>query len=143
MLISHILNAKGATVHTIGADGTLLDAARELQLRKVGAVIVTSPTGALEGVLSERDIVRAIASRGPQALTERVEQVMTKAVITAAANETVDEGLTRMTDRRIRHLPVVEGQRLVGVVSIGDLVKHKIEAAEAEAEAMRAYITAG
>jgi CBS domain-containing protein len=143
MLIAHILGDKGEKVHTVSGDATLEEAARELNARKVGAVVVLDAEGALAGVLAERDIIREVARNGARALTGTVHGAMTKAVFTAAPQETIDEGLARMTDRRVRHLPVVMSGRLVGIVSIGDLVKRKIEEIEAHAEAMKSYIAAG
>lgn len=142
MLIAHVIRDKGRTVHTLPADATLEQAAKELHQRKVGALVVLDDGGALLGVLSERDIVREIARRGASCLGDRVSAAMTRDVITATPQESVDEGLARMTDRRIRHLPVTEEGRLAGIVSIGDLVKHKIAEAEAESAAMQAYIAA-
>lgn len=143
MLIAHVLKDKGGQVHTLSAEATLAEAARELETRRVGALVVTDEVGALVGVFSERDLVREVARRGGACLTEKVAVAMSRTVITAGMSETVDEGLARMTDRRIRHLPVVEDGRLVGIVSIGDLVKLRIARAEAEAAAMQAYIAAG
>lgn len=143
MLISHILRDKGGAVHVVDAMTTLAGAAIELHQKRVGAVVVLEADGGLAGVLSERDIVREVAKRGAAALEDPVERAMTRDVITASPQETVDECLSRMTDRRIRHLPVLDGRRLIGIISIGDLVARKIEAAQAEAAAMRAYITAG
>ena len=142
MLIAHVLRDKGAAVFTLTSDVTLESAARELHTRKVGALVVLDDGGAVIGVLSERDVVREVARRGEKALGDRVSAAMTRSVITAHGQETIDEGLGRMTDRRVRHLPVVEDGRLIGIISIGDLVKHKIAAAEAEAAAMQAYISA-
>jgi len=142
MLIAHVLREKGAAVHTLQADATLEQAAQELFARRVGALVVLDVDGAILGVFSERDLVREVAKRGASALSDSVAAAMTRDVVTARLDENVDEGLARMTDRRVRHLPVVEEVRLVGIVSIGDLVKHRIAAAEAEAAAMQAYITA-
>lgn len=142
MLIAHVLRDKGPAVHTLTADVTLEEAARELDVRRVGALVVLDPEGALLGVVSERDIVREVARRGAAALTNPVSAIMSRNVHTAVMDETVDDGLGRMTDRRVRHLPVVEAGILVGIVSIGDLVKHRIMAVEAEAAAMQAYIAA-
>lgn len=142
MLIKHILQEKGAVVHAVEADRTIEEAAALLTANRVGALVVLDCAGALAGVVSERDVVREIAQRGAAGLAEPVALAMTRAVITARLSETVDEALARMSDRRIRHLPVVDGDRLVGIVSIGDLVARKIEAAQAEAAAMRAYIAA-
>lgn len=141
MLIAHVLREKGAAVHTLTAEASLEHAAKELYSRKVGALIVLDLEGELVGVISERDVVREVARHGVDAMQTKVAAAMTRAVITAGVDETIDDCLARMTDRRIRHLPVIEGGRLVGVVSIGDLVKHRIAAVEAEAAAMQAYIT--
>jgi len=140
MLIAHVLRDKGAVVYTVRADATLEEAARVLNEKKVGALVVIAEDGAIAGVLSERDIVREVAKNGANCLSDTVAAVMSRDVVTAAPSETVDEGLGRMTDRRIRHLPVLDGGRLIGVISIGDLVKHRIAAVEAEAAAMQAYI---
>jgi CBS domain-containing protein len=140
MLIAHVLRDKGAVVHTVRAEASLEEAVRALNQKKVGALVVIAENGAISGVLSERDIIREIASGGVQRLEETVGAVMSRDVVTAASSESVDEGLARMTDRRIRHLPVVDGGKLTGIVSIGDLVKHRIAAVEAEAAAMQAYI---
>jgi CBS domain-containing protein len=143
MTIQTILNGKGDVVYTIDAAKTLSEAASFLDRTKVGAIVVVDAGGAVCGVLSERDIIRQIARSGEAALTQSVADSMTRAVITVDRTETIDVALARMTDRRIRHLPVIEDGRLVGIVSIGDLVKHKIAAATAEAEAMKNYIMAG
>lgn len=144
MLIAHVLRDKGAAVHTLPIGATLEEAARELDQRRVGSLVVLDENGAICGVFSERDLVREVAKRGCAALNETsVGSAMTRNVITAKPDESVDEGLARMTDRRVRHLPVVDAQGgLIGIVSIGDLVKHRIAAAEAEAAAMQAYIAA-
>jgi CBS domain-containing protein len=142
MLIAHVIREKGAAVHTLSAETTLEQAAKELNARRVGALVVLDERGAIYGVFSERDLVREIARRGADALSDTVGAVMTRDVITARLDESVDEGLGRMTDRRVRHLPVVEAGQLIGIVSIGDLVKHRIAAVEAEAAAMQAYIAA-
>ncbi|MBY0565942.1 MAG: CBS domain-containing protein [Hyphomonadaceae bacterium] len=142
MLIAHVLRDKGAVVYTVRAEQTLEDAARILNEKRVGALVVIAEDGAISGVMSERDIVREIAQNGGKSLSDTVATMMSRDVVTAEPTETVDEGLGRMTERRVRHLPVMEGGRLIGVVSIGDLVKHRIAAVEAEAAAMQAYIAA-
>jgi CBS domain-containing protein len=142
MLIAHVIRDKGAVVYSLQADATLEQAAKELNLRKVGALVVVDERGGIIGVLSERDIVREVARRGSGCLGERVASAMSRDVITANPDETIDDGLARMTDRRIRHLPVIVEGKLVGIISIGDLVKHRIAAVEAESAAMQAYIAA-
>lgn len=142
MLIAHVLGDKGAAVHTLSVEATLEHAAKELHHRKVGSLVVVDERGGIVGVLSERDLVREVAKRGAACLSDKARSAMTSDVITARSDETIDEGLSRMTDRRVRHLPVVDAGRLIGIVSIGDLVKHRIAAVEAEAAAMQAYIAA-
>ena len=105
--------------------------------------VAVRPDGDLCGVLSERDIVRRIAQHGSDALALSVDEAMTREVVTATPDTSLDDALSQMTDPRIRHLPVVDQGKLVGIVSIGDLVKRKISATELEAEAMKQYIAAG
>ena len=142
MLVAQILKDKGDQVFTCAPQDSLADAARALNDRAVGAVVVLDGEG-VAGILSERDVVRAVAADGPDALTRRVADYMTADVIFASPSESVDELLGRMTDRRIRHLPVVHEARLTGIVSIGDLVKSKIAETVHEAETLKAYIVAG
>lgn len=143
MLVSQILKSKGDLVFTVSPQETLAEACRLLHERRVGAMVVCDASDRVAGILSERDIVRAVARDGAVALGHFVEAVMTAEVIYADPKETVDQLLTRMTDRRIRHLPVLDGGRLVGVVSIGDLVKSKIAEVEAESQNLKAYIAGG
>ncbi len=142
MLVSQILKTKGDRVHTAKPDETVAEAARRLEAEKVGALLVVDGGGVV-GIVSERDIVREVARSGPDALDAPVRNCMTAEVIRAAPNETVDALLGRMTNRRVRHLPVMEGEQVCGLVSIGDLVKHKISEVEAEAQTLKAYIAAG
>ena len=142
MLIAQIIRDKGAAVHTLAANATLEEAAHELNEKRVGALVVIDAEGAISGVFSERDLVREVARMGASALQETVANAMSREVITADPDETIDDCLARMTDRRVRHLPVLVELRLVGIVSIGDLVKHRIARAEAESAAMQAYIAA-
>src|SRR5690606_26709975 len=142
MLIAQIIRDKGAVVHTLAASATLEEAARHLHENRVGALVVMDAENAIIGVFSERDLVREIARRGAKALQDDVASAMSREVFTARLDETIDDCLGRMTDRRVRHLPVVDEVRLVGIVSIGDLVKHRIALAEAESAAMQAYIAA-
>jgi len=143
MTLEQILKTKGHEVTTIKANVTLRGAAQLLDERKIGSVVATQDNGDLIGVLSERDITRQVARHGARALDMIVADAMTRDVITAEPGETIDQGLERMTDRRIRHLPVCHDGELVGLVSIGDLVKWKIRETEAEAEAMKNYIATG
>ena len=143
MLVSQIIKQKGHAVFTVKPDLSLAEAARELNERRVGALVVLDGS-AVAGILSERDVVRELAEGGEGALRQPVAAAMSKDVISAAPNETVDALLGRMTDRRIRHLPVISRDgELCGLVSIGDLVKHKISEVEAEAQTLKNYIAAG
>ena len=141
MLVSQILRSKGDTVFTIAPKETIAAVAALLHSRRVGALVVLDKD-AVAGIVSERDVVRAVADGGAAALGRPVSTVMTKDVFFAQPGETVDSLLSRMTDRRIRHLPVCDKDRLVGIVSIGDLVKWKISEVEAEADGLKAYIAA-
>ena len=141
MLVSQILRTKGDSVFTI-KPGDLIGVVADLLLSKrVGALVVLEGDK-VAGIVSERDVVRAVATQGASALKRPVSEFMTSNVLTAAPGEMIDALLSRMTDRRIRHLPVCQGGRLVGIVSIGDLVKWKISEVEAEADGLKAYIAA-
>lgn len=141
MLVSQILRSKGDTVFTAAPTETIAAVAALLHSRQVGALIVLD-SDRVVGIVSERDVVRALAEGGAAALGQSVSGVMTRDVLFAEPAETVNSLLTRMTDRRIRHLPVCQKERLVGIVSIGDLVKSKISEVEAEADGLKAYIAA-
>lgn len=143
MLVSQILKHKGDTVFTASPHETVAAAAALLHARHVGAMVIVDARDAVVGILSERDIVRVVAEEGAPALAKPISGVMTRDVIFAEPGETVHSLLERMTDRRIRHLPVLKDGRLAGLVSIGDLVKSKIAETEAEAETLKAYIAAG
>ncbi|WP_291205953.1 CBS domain-containing protein [Hyphomonas sp.] len=142
MIVEQILNDKGREVITLRAGITLKDAAILMDERKIGAVVALDEDDRIVGVLSERDIVRQVARHGASALEMTVGSAMTRAVVTVHASTAIDEAMQTMTDRRIRHLPVVHNDRLTGVVSIGDLVKWKIAETEAEAKAMKSYLSA-
>lgn len=143
MLVAEILKGKGDAVFTLAPDAALNEACAKLDHHQVGALVVCDREGEVAGVLSERDIVRAISRDGAQALEQPVSRYMTSQVIFADPAETAAALMARMTDRRIRHLPVLREKRLAGVVSIGDLVKCQIAEAAQEAESLRTYITAG
>lgn len=139
--IDQILNDKGREIISVRADHSLLDAAKVLEQKRIGAVVALDEEGGLIGVLSERDITRQIARNGASALETDVGSAMTRQVVTVPPTTTVDSALQLMTEKRIRHLPVVEANEIIGFVSIGDLVKWKVVAAEAEAEAMKSYLS--
>ncbi|OYX47892.1 MAG: hypothetical protein B7Y97_11975 [Sphingomonas sp. 32-66-10] len=139
MTIAAILGTKGQDVTTIGGDATVREAVALLAEKRIGAVPVVEG-GVVAGIFSERDVIHCLKRDGPAALDTSVRMVMTAPAITVTRDESVLGALSLMTARRIRHLPVVEGGALLGFVSIGDLVKYRIEKIEAEAEQMRAYI---
>ena len=139
MTIAAILGGKGSAVATIGADATVTDAVAILGERRIGALPVVEGQSVV-GIMSERDVIYCLREHGPEALEWRVSRVMTAPAITVGPDTAVLSALALMTERRIRHLPVVEGGAITGIVSIGDLVKYRIERIEREAEAMRTYI---
>ena len=139
MTISAILGGKGREVISVTADQSVRAAVALLAERRIGAVPVLDGTRVV-GVFSERDVIYAVAAHGNDALARTVADIMTAPAITVGPEEAVIGALSLMTRRRIRHLPVVEGERVVGMVSIGDLVKYRIDRIEADAEAMRSYI---
>ena len=140
MLVSQILKNKGSAVYTCSPVETVAAAAAVLHTRRVGALVVMDEQDHVVGIVSERDIVRVIAQQGHMGLSATISTCMTRGVIYADPHETVADLMTRMTDRRIRHLPVCKDDHLLGIVSIGDLVKSKIAETEAEAEELKAYI---
>ena len=142
MTVQAILQSKGNQVVSVSPGDTVGKVTRVLADRRIGAVLVRQE-GKVVGVFSERDIVRGLARYGAQALDRLVSDLMTHDVITCKPSETVHDVMERMTARRIRHLPVVDNGQLIGIVSIGDLVKERIEEAEREAQDLREYIKAG
>lgn len=140
MTVRRILAGKGRDVVTVSPDRTLSEAVRLLCDRRLGALVVTDPGGAVIGIISERDIVRSIALRGAGALTEPVSQSMTENVVTTSELATVPTVMTEMTTGRFRHMPVIEDGKLAGIISIGDVVKHRVAEMEDEQQALREYI---
>lgn len=143
MNVSAILHAKGRSVVTAAPEATVAEVVDKLATRKIGAIVVVGANGHVAGIVSERDIIRAIAQRGAACLTESVGSVMTRSVVTCTRSDTLDQLMATMTAGRFRHVPVVEDDSLVGIVSIGDVVKHHIAEVEMEASAMRGYLAAG
>jgi CBS domain-containing protein len=139
MTIAAILSGKGDKVVSVDCDTPVREAVRLLAENKIGALPVTR-SDKVAGIMSERDIVYCLAREGEAVLDLKVEQVMTAPAITVTPDVQVLSALSMMSKRRIRHLPVVDGKRLIGIVSIGDLVAYRITRIEEEAEAMRAYI---
>lgn len=139
MSVKRILDEKGHEVETSSADATVNEVASVLADKKIGAVVILDGH-AISGILSERDIVRAIARDGAGALEKNAGAYMTHKVVTCSVSETINDVMHKMTAGRFRHLPVVEDDRLIGIVSIGDVVKRRIAQVEREASEMRDYI---
>lgn len=139
MFVESILNAKGGTVHTVPSTSTIGELITVLAKHNIGAVVVVDD-GRIVGIVSERDIVRHLSGSAEGFRAQPVATVMTKSPKTCAPSDTINAAMNKMSQGRFRHLPVVDQGRLVGIISIGDVVKRKIEEAEHEAEAIREYI---
>lgn len=140
MLVQQILNAKSAGVLTIAPSETIQSAAEVLAAHRIGALIVSTDGVAVQGILSERDIVREIGRRGAGALKEPVSALMTAKVLGCTVADTVDDTMRRMTEGRFRHMPVMEGERMIGVISIGDVVKAQVSELAMEKDALEGMI---
>ncbi|WP_144186003.1 CBS domain-containing protein [Elioraea rosea] len=140
MTVAAILDHKGHEIVSARPDDTLANIAHTLTKHRIGAVLVRDAESVVLGILSERDIVRALSAHGAAALTMTASAVMTREVIYGTPGDTVDKVLATMTERRIRHLPVMHDGKLVGFVSIGDVVKRRIADVEEEADQLRAFV---
>jgi len=140
MTIARVISGRSGEIWSCRADQTVAEAVDVLAARRIGALPVSDQGVQVAGIFSERDVLYCVKAHGAAALQMLVRDVMTAPAVTISPQTPVLEALGLMTRRRIRHLPVVEGDRMVGFVSIGDLVKHRLDAVQAEAEAMRAYI---
>ncbi|MDX2266094.1 MAG: CBS domain-containing protein [Hyphomicrobiales bacterium] len=141
--VARILKEKGRVVATAKAGDSLSDVIRALAAKKIGALVIVDDRGAVAGIISERDIVRLLASHPAGVLAEPVARHMTSPVMTCTEASTMDEVMQQMTNNRFRHMPVVEKGQLAGLISLGDVVKQKIADAEFEAHSMRQYIATG
>jgi CBS domain-containing protein len=140
MIVKNILAAKCGDVVTIEPTANLAAAVKLLTERHIGALVILGTDHRVIGILSERDIVRALAEHGPTALSEPVSQVMSHDVKTCSKDDTIADLMGRMTTGRFRHMPVVQQEKLIGIVSIGDVVKSRVEEIDHEAKALRDYI---
>ena len=140
MKLADVLRGKNQVIHRIGAEQCVADAAVAMTENKIGALLVEDSGGGIVGILSERDIVGGMGQHGADLHDVAVQQLMTPDLIHCSPQDSVIEAMAMMTDRRIRHLPVFDGDDLIGFISIGDLVKCRIMEVQAEADAMRAYI---
>jgi CBS domain-containing protein len=143
MFVSDILSQKGGLVFTVSPGTTVAQVAQQLTTRRIGSVLVMTNADTIGGIVSERDLVRALARHGAAALDLEVRQVMTREVVTCHPDDPIERVMGLMTAGRFRHLPVEDHGELVGLISIGDVVKARIEEARHETEAQRAYIVAG
>lgn len=143
MYVDTILKKKGDTVIAVEPAEAISKAAQILQENRIGAALVKQASGEIVGIISERDIVRGVSRHKDACLSMRVDELMTSPVITCSPNDSIDQVMQLMTEQRIRHLPVVDGDALRGVISIGDVVKQRISEIENESEALKQYIAAG
>lgn len=142
MIIESILKSKGSEVRTIEPDATVAETLHRMRHERIGALVVPEDKTSIAGIISDRGIMDAIVDRGVEVLSERVGNVMTREVFTCSRHDRVSAVMALMTNRRIRHVPVVERDgRLCGIISIGDVVKHQLDEIQREADAMREYIS--
>jgi CBS domain-containing protein len=143
MLIGQILSAKGSNVVATQADASVADVVRLLKDKRIGAVVVKDATGRLSGIISERDIALGLADHGAQLLTMKVESLMTREVVTCSPDDGIEKLMHEMTQGRFRHLPVMKDGEMIGIISIGDVVKHRLQELETEAHMLHDYIAGG
>lgn len=143
MNVRAIIEAKGSEIITISADVSLHEVARILSRRRVGALVVVSEDGKPAGIISERDLINAVAEKGADVLRMPANEFITRKLKVCGLDDGLDDVMQTMTDKRIRHLPVMDGERLIGIISIGDVVKWRIEASDREAKLLRDYIASG
>jgi CBS domain-containing protein len=142
MKIRDVLQAKGSAVEVIGPDAPLGEVVARLGEKRIGALVVTDDTGDVAGIVSERDVVRSLAADGADALSRPVREIMSTPVTTCSMDDDVVSLMSLMTDRRIRHVPVVDGARLAGIVSIGDVVKSRVDQLEQDRKELLEYVSA-
>jgi CBS domain-containing protein len=141
MNVAVILRQKGRAVTTASPTTTLLEVVNKLAAKRIGSIVIVGPKGKVAGIISERDIMRCLSTLGTDCLTRPVSESMTRNVISCREEDTLDELMARMTEHRFRHVPVITDGALVGIISIGDVVKHHVAEVTMEATAMREYIT--
>jgi len=140
MHVAALLKRKGSDIVTVGPDEAIDTVSRTLAKHRIGAVLVLDDGGRPLGILSERDIVRGVAQEGSGILQQPASTLMTRDLVTCRGTDTVAQVMALMSERRIRHLPVMDGDRLVGLISIGDVVKARLDDAELEVESLRGYV---
>ena len=142
MHVADILKVKGATVHTVRSDQSIERIAHRLRAERVGALIVSENGSTVDGIISERDLVYGLSEHGAAIMTMTAADLMTRGVVTCSPDDTISHVAKVMTQRRIRHLPVTEGRNLVGIVSVGDVVKYRLDELELETNVLRDYAVA-
>ena len=142
MKVSNVLEVKGTDVFTVRPEETINTLSHRLRALRVGAIIVSSNGSTVDGIISERDVAFGLAEHGADLLGMKVSDLMTRSVVTCTRDSSISDLMKQMTQRRIRHLPVVENGKLVGVISIGDIVKHRLAEMQTEADVMRDYAIA-
>lgn len=140
MTVAHILQSKGSDVISVSPQAAIMDVASVLAENKIGAVLVMGSSSKPDGIISERDIVRALSQKGSDVASAKVSEFMTRELITCGPDSTIDQIMSLMTQGRVRHLPVLDNGKLCGMISIGDVVKRRIAQVEFEAEEMKRYI---
>jgi CBS domain-containing protein len=143
VIIGQILKSKGRSVMTARQDDTIHEIASRLSHRKIGAIVIINGAEQVEGIVSERDIIRLIAEHGGKALSMPASSAMTRNVVSCTSNATIEEIMDIMTNGRFRHLPVIEDGKIAGIISIGDVVKHHTAEVQLEVTAMRGYLATG
>lgn len=142
MKVSEILHKKGSAVKTVRPDETALELSEQLRAERIGAMIVSSDGVTIEGIVSERDLAYGLAAHASNLPRMTVERLMTKVVVVCSPEDSINEVMSVMTQKRIRHLPVKEGDKLVGIISIGDVLKHRLNEIQLEADVLRDYARA-
>ena len=143
MFVSDILAQKGALVFAVTPDTSIAQVSQDLSTQRIGSVLVVGADNSIAGIVSERDLVRAMARHGAAAIQLEAHHVMTREVVTCDPDDSIDQVMQTMTNGRFRHLPVVRHGELLGLISIGDVVKARLEETRHETEALKAYIVAG
>lgn len=143
MIVSQLLKSKGSQVYTVSEETNIIEISRILSEKRIGVVVIINKSKNVIGIISERDIIRGLSKYGEKVLDMPSKALMTKNVITIGLDSHIDELMREMTNSRIRHMPIVEDEKLVGLISIGDVVKNRVEELQAEGDMLREYIASG
>ena len=143
MIVSQLLKSKGSQVYTVSEETNIIEISRILSEKRIGVVVIINKSKNVIGIISERDIIRGLSKYGEKVLDMPSKALMTKNVITSGLDSHIHELMREMTNSRIRHMPIVEDEKLVGLISIGDVVKNRVEELKAEGDMLREYIASG